>query len=109
MWPLYPQGESLTGSLALALPQAAEDGAELELSYQVTELERYFAHGGSSEAVEGAFSGRAAITVDTSHNRTVEDFESNGTVEINWVEATPLLHQDKLHHPLLGEKRTALW
>ena len=86
---LYPQGESLTGSLALALPQAAEDGAELELSYQVTELERYFAMGGSSEAVEGAFSGRAAITVDTSHNRTVEDFESNGTVEINWVEATP--------------------
>ena len=86
---LYPQGESLTGSLALALPQAAEDGAELELAYQVTELERYFAMGGSSEAVEGAFSGRAAITVDTSHNRMVEDFENNGTVEINWVEATP--------------------
>ena len=86
---LYPQGGYLTGSLALALPQAAADGAELELSYQVTELERYFAMGGSSEAVEGAFSGRAAITVDTSHNRTVEDFESNGTVEINWVEATP--------------------
>lgn len=27
--------------------------------------------------------------MDTSHNRMVEDFESNGTVEINWVEATP--------------------
>ena len=35
------------------------------------------------------FSGQITVTVDTSHNQRVEDFTSNGEVQVNWVEATP--------------------
>lgn len=43
------------------------------------------------------------MTVDTSHNQRYDAFASDSEVQDNWVELHPLLHQDQLHHPLLGQ------
>lgn len=86
---LYPQGDTLGGTLALALENPPENGTTLELNYQVTDLVRFYAGGGSREDLEGSFSGEAAVTVDTSHNQHYDAFASDSEVQINWVESTP--------------------
>lgn len=86
---LYPQGDTLGGTLALALENPPENGTTLELNYQVTDLVRFYAGGGSREDLEGSFSGEAAVTVDTSHNQRYDAFASDSEVQINWVESTP--------------------
>ncbi len=86
---LYPQGDTLGGTLALALENPPENGTTLELNYQVTDLVRFYAGGGSREELEGSFSGEAAVTVDTSHNQRYDAFASDSEVQINWVESTP--------------------
>lgn len=86
---LYPQGDTLGGTLALALENPPENGTTLELNYQVTDLVRFYAGGGSQEELEGSFSGEAAVTVDTSHNQRYDAFASDSEVQINWVESTP--------------------
>lgn len=86
---LYPQGETLAGTVSLALQADAAEGGKLELSYRVGDLTRSYNDYQQEEGVDGAFSGQITVTVDTSHNQRVEDFTSNGEVQVNWVEATP--------------------
>lgn len=107
---LYPQGDTLGGTLALALENPPENGTTLELNYQVTDLVRFYAGGGSREDLEGSFSGEAAVTVDTSHNQRYDAFASDSEVQINWVESTPsytrinytIPYWGTTHYTLLG-------
>lgn len=107
---LYPQGDTLGGTLALALENPPENGTTLELNYQVTDLVRFYAGGGSREELEGSFSGEAAVTVDTSHNQRYDAFTSDNVVQINWVESTPsytrinytIPYWGTTHYTLLG-------
>lgn len=107
---LYPQGDTLGGTLALALENPPENGTTLELNYQVTDLVRFYAGGGSREDLEGSFSGEAAVTVDTSHNQRYDAFASDSEVQINWVESTPsytkinytIPYWGSTHYTLLG-------
>ena len=102
---LYPQGETLAGTVSLALQADAAEGGKLELSYRVGDLTRSYNDYQQEEGVDGAFSGQITVTVDTSHNQRVEDFTSNGEVQVNWVEATPFLYPNQLHHSQLGAER----
>lgn len=86
---LYPQGEVLSGTVAIPVEGEPADGTVLEVTYQVTDLIRTFADGGSREELEGSFSGEASVTVDTSHNQRYDAFTSDNVVQINWVESTP--------------------
>lgn len=86
---LYPQGDVLSGTVAIPVEGEPADGTVLEVTYQVTGLGRAFAGGGSQEELEGSFSGEAAVTVDTSHNQRYDAFASDSEVQINWVESTP--------------------
>ena len=86
---LYPEGDTLLGAVSLPLKEDAEDGTSLRLSYQVTNLVRYFDNGGDWEELPGSFEGQLSLTVDTSHNRTLDQMENNGTIQINQVEVTP--------------------
>lgn len=107
---LYPQGDTLGGTLALALENPPENGTTLELNYQVTDLVRFYAGGGSREELEGSFSGEASVTVDTSHNQRYDAFTSDNVVQINWVESTPsytrinytIPYWGTTHYTLLG-------
>ena len=86
---LYPEGDTLLGALSLPLKDNVSDGETLNLSYQVSEISRCFNNGGDHEELPGAFQGQVSVTVDTSHNKTLNQFENNGDIQINWVEATP--------------------
>lgn len=86
---LYPQGDVLSGTVAIPVEGEPADGTVLEVTYQVTGLGRAFAGGGSQEELEGSFSGEASVTVDTSHNQRYDAFASDSEVQINWVESTP--------------------
>lgn len=107
---LYPQGEVLSGTVAIPVEGEPADGTVLEVTYQVTGLGRTFAGGGSQEELEGSFSGEAAVTVDTSHNQRYDAFASDSEVQINWVESTPsytkinytIPYWGTTHYTLLG-------
>ena len=107
---LYPQGEVLSGTVAIPVEGEPADGTVLEVTYQVTDLIRTFADGGSREELEGSFSGEAAVTVDTSHNQRYDAFTSDNVVQINWVESTPsytrinytIPYWGSTHYTLLG-------
>ena len=107
---LYPQGEVLSGTVAIPVEGEPADGTVLEVTYQVTGLGRAFAGGGSQEELEGSFSGEAAVTVDTSHNQRYDAFASDSEVQINWVESTPsytrinytIPYWGTTHYTLLG-------
>lgn len=107
---LYPQGEVLSGTVAIPVEGEPADGTVLEVTYQVTGLGRTFADGGSQEELEGSFSGEAAVTVDTSHNQRYDAFASDSEVQINWVESTPsytrinytIPYWGTTHYTLLG-------
>lgn len=107
---LYPQGEVLSGTVAIPVEGEPADGTVLEVTYQVTGLGRTFAGGGSQEELEGSFSGEAAVTVDTSHNQRYDAFASDSEVQINWVESTPsytkinytIPYWGTTHYSLLG-------
>lgn len=107
---LYPQGEVLSGTVAIPVEGEPADGTVLEVTYQVTDLIRTFADGGSREELEGSFSGEAAVTVDTSHNQRYDAFTSDNVVQINWVESTPsytrinytIPYWGTTHYTLLG-------
>ena len=100
---LYPQGETLAGTVSLALQADASEGEKLELSYRVGDLTRSYKDYQQEESVDGAFSGQITVTVDTSHNQRVEDFTSNGEVQVNWVEATPSYTQINYTIPNWGQ------
>ena len=70
---LYPQGETLAGTVSLALQADASEGEKLELSYRVGDLTRSYNDYQQEEGVDGAFSGQITVTVDTSHNQRVEE------------------------------------
>ena len=107
---LYPQGDVLSGTVAIPVEGEPADGTVLEVTYQVTGLGRTFADGGSREELEGSFSGEAAVTVDTSHNQRYDAFTSDNVVQINWVESTPsytrinytIPYWGTTHYTLLG-------
>lgn len=107
---LYPQGDVLSGTVAIPVEGEPADGTVLEVTYQVTGLGRTFAGGGSQEELEGSFSGEAAVTVDTSHNQRYDAFASDSEVQINWVESTPsytrinytIPYWGTTHYTLLG-------
>ena len=107
---LYPQGDVLSGTVAIPVEGEPADGTVLEVTYQVTGLGRAFAGGGSQEELEGSFSGEAAVTVDTSHNQRYDAFASDSEVQINWVESTPsytkinytIPYWGSTHYTLLG-------
>ena len=107
---LYPQGEVLSGTVAIPVEGEPADGTVLEVTYQVTGLGRAFDGGGSQEELEGSFSGEAAVTVDTSHNQRYDAFASDSEVQINWVESTPsytkinytIPYWGTTHYTLLG-------
>lgn len=107
---LYPQGDVLSGTVAIPVEGEPADGTVLEVTYQVTGLGRAFAGGGSQEELEGSFSGEAAVTVDTSHNQRYDAFASDSEVQINWVESTPsytkinytIPYWGTTHYTLLG-------
>lgn len=107
---LYPQGEVLSGTVAIPVEGEPADGTVLEVTYQVTGLGRAFDGGGSQEELEGSFSGEAAVTVDTSHNQRYDSFASDSEVQINWVESTPsytkinytIPYWGTTHYTLLG-------
>ena len=107
---LYPQGDVLSGTVAIPVEGEPADGTVLEVTYQVTGLGRTFADGGSQEELEGSFSGEAAVTVDTSHNQRYDAFTSDNVVQINWVESTPsytrinytIPYWGTTHYTLLG-------
>lgn len=107
---LYPQGEVLSGTVAIPVEGEPADGTVLEVTYQVTDLIRTFADGGSREELEGSFSGEASVTVDTSHNQRYDAFTSDNVVQINWVESTPsytrinytIPYWGTTHYTLLG-------
>ena len=107
---LYPQGEVLSGTVAIPVEGEPADGTVLEVTYQVTGLGRTFAGGGSQEELEGSFSGEASVTVDTSHNQRYDAFASDSEVQINWVESTPsytkinytIPYWGTTHYTLLG-------
>ena len=107
---LYPQGDVLSGTVAIPVEGEPADGTVLEVTYQVTDLIRTFADGGSREELEGSFSGEAAVTVDTSHNQRYDAFTSDNVVQINWVESTPsytrinytIPYWGTTHYTLLG-------
>ena len=107
---LYPQGDVLSGTVAIPVEGEPADGTVLEVTYQVTGLGRTFANGGSQEELEGSFSGEAAVTVDTSHNQRYDAFASDSEVQINWVESTPsytkinytIPYWGTTHYTLLG-------
>ncbi len=107
---LYPQGEVLSGTVAIPVEGEPADGTVLEVTYQVTGLGRTFADGGSQEELEGSFSGEAEVTVDTSHNQRYDAFASDSEVQINWVESTPsytkinytIPYWGTTHYTLLG-------
>lgn len=107
---LYPQGEVLSGTVAIPVEGEPADGTVLEVTYQVTGLGRTFADGGSREELEGSFSGEASVTVDTSHNQHYDAFASDSEVQINWVESTPsytkinytIPYWGTTHYTLLG-------
>ena len=107
---LYPQGDVLSGTVAIPVEGELADGTVLEVTYQVTGLGRTFADGGSREDLEGSFSGEAAVTVDTSHNQRYDAFASDSEVQINWVESTPsytrinytIPYWGTTHYTLLG-------
>lgn len=86
---LYPEENSLLGVVSLPLKEDAADGTTIQLSYQVTDLTRIYSNGGDWEKVPGSFEGQVTVAVDTSHNQTLDQLERNGTIQINWVEATP--------------------
>lgn len=86
---LYPEGDDLLGAVSLPLSQNAADGAVMELRYQVTDLVRYFNFGGDWEELPGSFEGGLSVTVDSSHNQTIDQVESQGEIQIHQVEATP--------------------
>ena len=106
----YPQGDVLSGTVAIPVEGELADGTVLEVTYQVTGLGRTFADGGSREDLEGSFSGEAAVTVDTSHNQRYDAFASDSEVQINWVESTPsytrinytIPYWGTTHYTLLG-------
>lgn len=110
MLTLHPQGEVLSGTVAIPVEGEPADGTVLEVTYQVTDLIRTFADGGSREELEGSFSGEAAVTVDTSHNQRYDAFTSDNVVQINWVESTPsytrinytIPYWGTTHYTLLG-------
>lgn len=110
MLTLHPQGEVLSGTVAIPVEGEPADGTVLEVTYQVTGLGRTFADGGSREDLEGSFSGEAAVTVDTSHNQRYDAFASDSEVQINWVESTPsytkinytIPYWGTTHYTLLG-------
>lgn len=110
MLTLHPQGEVLSGTVAIPVEGEPADGTVLEVTYQVTDLIRTFADGGSREELEGSFSGEAAVTVDTSHNQRYDAFASDSEVQINWVESTPsytrinytIPYWGTTHYTLLG-------
>lgn len=107
---LYPQGDVLSGTVAIPVEGEPADGTVLEVTYQVTGLGRTFADGGSQEELEGSFSGEAEVTVDTSHNQRYDAFASDSEVQINWVESTPsytkinytIPYWGSTHYTLLG-------
>lgn len=107
---LYPQGDVLSGTVAIPVEGEPADGTVLEVTYQVTDLIRTFADGGSREELEGSFSGEASVTVDTSHNQRYDAFTSDNVVQINWVESTPsytrinytIPYWGTTHYTLLG-------
>ncbi len=86
---LYPEGDTLLGAVSLPLKGDTEDGVPLQLSYRVTDLVRYFDYGGEWEELPGFFEGQLSLDVDTSHNRTLDQVESNGTIQIHQMESTP--------------------
>lgn len=86
---LYPEGNNLLGALSIPLKEKADDGETLELEYEITQLFRCFQNGEDREDLSGTFQGKVSVAVDTSHNHTLNQFESNGEIKINWVEATP--------------------
>jgi hypothetical protein len=86
---LYPEGDILLGAVSLPLNENLEDSTVMDLSYQVTDLVRFFDDGGNWEELPGSFQGQLSVTVDTSHNQVVDEMESEGTIQINWVESTP--------------------
>ena len=110
MLTLHPQGEVLSGTVAIPVEGEPADGTVLEVTYQVTDLIRTFADGGSREELEGSFSGEASVTVDTSHNQRYDAFTSDNVVQINWVESTPsytrinytIPYWGTTHYTLLG-------
>lgn len=110
MLTLHPQGDVLSGTVAIPVEGEPADGTVLEVTYQVTDLIRTFADGGSREELEGSFSGEAAVTVDTSHNQRYDAFTSDNVVQINWVESTPsytrinytIPYWGTTHYTLLG-------
>lgn len=110
MLTLHPQGEVLSGTVAIPVEGEPADGTVLEVTYQVTDLIRTFADGGSREELEGSFSGEASVTVDTSHNQRYDAFASDSEVQINWVESTPsytrinytIPYWGTTHYTLLG-------
>lgn len=107
---LYPQGDVLSGTVAIPVEGEPADGTVLEVTYQVTGLGRAFDGGGSQEELEGSFSGEAEVTVDTSHNQRYDAFASDSEVQINWVESTPsytrinytIPYWGTTHYTLLG-------
>ena len=110
MLTLHPQGEVLSGTVAIPVEGEPADGTVLEVTYQVTGLGRAFDGGGSQEELEGSFSGEAEVTVDTSHNQRYDAFASDSEVQINWVESTPsytkinytIPYWGTTHYTLLG-------
>lgn len=86
---LYPEGDTLLGAVSLPLNGDMENCETIQLSYQVADLVRYFSNGGDWEELPGTFEGQVALTVDTSHNQTMDQVESNGEIQIGQVEITP--------------------
>ena len=87
----YPENDSFTGTMVLALPQTAENGTPLDISVSVPNIRGKDKTAKDDYIPLGAsFSLEFQVNVDTAHNKsfTLESGEDNGA-KILGVESTP--------------------
>lgn len=99
---LFSGAELFEGTVAIPITEPVGNGEVLSLSYATGQLTGYYNDGADWEDLPGAFAGNMEVTVDTSHNRTINVIGGSEEIKINSVEATPSYTKISYEIPFWG-------